>query len=343
MGGRLRGARTMTGSKPLIPEDMLAGWQRVVDLMARSLGVPAGLIMRLAPPEHRVFVTSSGSDNPYHEGMGFVLNSGLYCDRVMADRSLLVVPDATREDEWAENPDIDHGMTFYMGLPLTWPDGSLFGTICVLDRQDNARAVSCRDLMDAFKEVVDGDLKLLIELAERKRVEAALQEAHQFLEVRIAERTRDLTRANADLRRREQELEETNTALKVLIQKIELAKREVEERIVWNVNEQVVPYVEKLKRLTNDDRALAYLSLLEGNIREIASALPGRLSTTFSSLTPTEIEVAKLIIQGRSSKEIADLMSIATSTINFHRDNIRKKVGVKGSNVSLRSYLLSLA
>ncbi len=332
----------MTSKNPTIPKDMLAGWQRVVDLMARAMEVPAGLIMRLSPPEHRVFVTSSGSDNPYSEGLAFQLGSGLYCDRVMADRSLLEVRDALQEEEWAENPDIEHGMTFYMGLPLTWPDGSLFGTICVLDRQDNPRAVSCRDLLAAFREVVDGDLKLLIELAERRRVEVALQEAHDLLETRIEERTRALTKANADLRRREQELEETNTALKVLIEKIELAKQEVEERIVWNVNEQIVPYLEKVKRLTSDARTTAYLAILEANIHEIASAFPARLSTAFQSLTPTEIEVAKLIIQGRSSKEIADLMSIATSTINFHRDNIRKKVGVKGSNVSLRSYLISL-
>ncbi len=333
----------MEDSKPAIPESMLAGWQRVVDVLADAMEVPAGLIMRLAPPQHQVFVTSAGSANPYRLGMGFTLNSGLYCDRVMADRDLLIVPEAMQDPEWNANPDIEHGMTFYMGFPLTWPDGSLFGTICVLDRQNNSHAVSCCDLLNAFKEVVNGDLKLLVELFERRRVEQALQEAHDLLETRIAERTRELTKANGDLRRREEELEETNTALKVLIQKIELAKQEVEERIVWNVNEQIVPYVEKVKRLTEDERALAHLAVLEANIRDIAAAFPNRLSSTFSSLTPTEIEVAKLIIQGRSSKQIAVLMSIATSTVNFHRNNIRKKVGVKGSSVSLRTYLLSLA
>ena len=334
---------TEAGDKPAIPDAVVAKWQRVVDILARIVGVPAGLIMKAAPPEHHVFVTSATDGNPYDTETSFVLNTGLYCDTVMAERRLLIVRDALEDPLWNENPDLEHGMVFYMGFPLTWPDGSLFGTICVLDRKNNAEALRYTDLLGEFKEVVDGDLKLLVELAERRRVEQELQKAHDELEWRIAERTRELTRANADLRAREAELEETNTALKVLVQQIEQARQETEERILWNMNEQIVPVLEKMKRQAAGEKARADLAFLEAKLKDITAGFPNRLSTTFATLTRTEIEVAQLVLQGKTTKEIAGVLSIATSTIDFHRNNIRKKVGIHRSGVSLRSYLASLS
>ena len=318
----------MDRAKPAIPDAVLAKWQRVVDILARIVEVPAGLIMKVAPPKHHVFVTSAGKGNPYTTDTVFTLNTGLYCDTVMAERSLLIVPNALEDPNWSCNPDLEHGMVFYMGFPLVWPDGSLFGTICVLDRQDNEKAVRYTDLLNELKELVNSDLKLLVELAERERAERALQAAHDELESRIAARTR--------------ELEEANTALKVVIQRIEAAKAETEERILWNINEQIVPYLERIKRLAADAKTQSCLRVLEANLEEITAAFPNRLSTAFSSLTPTELEVAKLVKQGMTSKEIAGLLSIATSTIDFHRNNIRKKVGLNSTSVSLRSYLSTL-
>ena len=110
----------MPCEKPAIPEAVLAKWQRVVDILASIVEVPAGLIMKVMPPKHRVFVTSATPGNPYDTDTAFQLNTGLYCDTVMAERELLVVADALADPAWNRNPDLKHGMTFYMGLPLTW-------------------------------------------------------------------------------------------------------------------------------------------------------------------------------------------------------------------------------
>ena len=319
----------MALSKPAIPDHVVAKWQRVVDILARIVEVPAGLIMKAKPPKHHVFITSLSEGNPYSTDTAFVLNTGLYCDRVMSDRSLLIVPDALSDPEWNRNPDLEHGMVFYMGFPLVWPDGSLFGTICVLDRENNEKAQRYVDLLHQFKEVVEGDLALLVELAERARVEKELEAARDELESRVKART--------------QELEETNTALKVLLHRLEDSKQETEERVLWNINEQIMPFVDKLRRRSRDAKALSYLDQLETNLQDIAGQFPNRLSHAFAKLTPTELEVAKLVHQGKSTKEIADFMSIATSTIDFHRNNIRKKVGISSSRINLRSYLTSLS
>ena len=334
---------------------MLLKWQRIVDILARLLDVPAGLIMQRDPPDHRVFVTSAGPDNPYEVDDSFTLDTGLYCDAVMRDRRLLLVRDAIQDPVWDRNPDLKHGMVFYLGLPIAWPDRSIFGTICVLDIRTNEQAITYTNLLTEFRDVVESDLKYLIEVSERKAAQQKLQRARDDLESRVRIRTRDLATVNeelrnevetrrrveASLRRREAELEEANAALKVLLKRIEDSKADLEEKILTNVNDLVFPYLNRLKRRVNDARARAYVEILEANVSELTSPLSKHLSARYSRLTQTELEVAKLVIQGKTTKMIAEMLSIATSTVDFHRNNIRKKIGIRGAPINLRTYLAS--
>ncbi|MDE2161355.1 MAG: GAF domain-containing protein, partial [Burkholderiales bacterium] len=116
---------------------MLESWQKTVDLMAEVLQVPAGLVMRVWPHEIEVLVRSGNPGNVYHPGERADLDTGLYCETVMDTRRELLVPDARLDPAWSDNPDIKLGMYSYCGLPLTWPDGRIFGTICVLDERGN--------------------------------------------------------------------------------------------------------------------------------------------------------------------------------------------------------------
>ena len=59
-------------------------------------------------------------------------------------------------------------------------------------------------------------------------------------------------------------------------------------------------------------------------------------------LSPQEIEVANMVRRGRSSKEIAEVLGISTSGVDFHRKKLRQKLGLTKSSRNLRSYLLSL-
>ena len=54
-----------------------------------------------------------------------------------------------------------NGMSFYIGYPLKWPDGEVFGTICVLDRRRNKRALLFREGLQEFARVIEADLVLL--------------------------------------------------------------------------------------------------------------------------------------------------------------------------------------
>jgi DNA-binding CsgD family transcriptional regulator len=332
----------VTPQKPAIPDDLLAKWQRIVDLLAGVLDVPAGLVMRAAPPDHLVLVSSASRANPYVPGMAFTLNTGLYCDAVMDNRAKLLVRDAAREPRWQDNPDLVHGMTFYLGYPLSWPDGAIFGTICVLDGRDNDQAIRYGELLGEFSRVIDGDLALLVEMSERKRLLGELERAREELEARVVTRTIELTNANGRLKERESQLEEMNVALRVLLNQVEKSKAEVEEQVVRNINELVLPHLDKLRRKARNEETATYAALIEQNIRAITTPLAKRLSNEFASLTPTEVEIAQLVMQGKSTKEIALALSRAPSTIDFHRNNIRRKLGIDSRNLNLRDYLSSL-
>lgn len=150
-----------------ISEAFLTKWQKTLDVMTAVIDVPAGLIMRVHATEIEVFVASSG-ESPYKKGAREKLNSGLYCETVIKKRSPLLVPNALKDPEWDHNPDIKLKMISYLGYPLQWPNGSVFGTICVLDRKANPYSEKVEKLLDQFKELINSDLALIQAQAEIK-------------------------------------------------------------------------------------------------------------------------------------------------------------------------------
>ena len=50
---------------------------------------------------------------------------------------------------------------------------------------------------------------------------------------------------------------------------------------------------------------------------------------TLSSLTPREFEILRLVVAGYTNKAIAAEICISEKTVEFHLDNIYKKIGVR--------------
>jgi PAS domain S-box-containing protein len=138
------------------------------------------------------------------------------------------------------------------------------------------------------------------------------------------------------------DLQDLNTALKVLLERRERDKTDLEQTVTNNINEIVMPYLEMAKKKASDKKMIGYLSILEDNIIEITSSFFRKLSTKYANLTATEIEVANLVKHGKSIKEIADMLNISGKTVEVHRMNIRKKMGIANTKTSLRTHLLSL-
>ena len=142
-----------------VPAEVMRKWQEIVDLLADILNVPSALIMRVEPPNIKVFVSSESKGNPYEPDEVACLNTGLYCETVMNTRRPLMVPDALEDEAWKSNPDIKLGMISYLGVPVSWPDGEIFGTICVLDRKSNGYSELYLRLLLQWRDVLQADLR----------------------------------------------------------------------------------------------------------------------------------------------------------------------------------------
>ena len=139
-----------------------------------------------------------------------------------------------------------------------------------------------------------------------------------------------------------QKLKEANTALKVLLRKRESDQREMESTVLDSIRHLVTPVLQRLSSQTLPERSKNLLNSLENRLAEITEPLYKRLSAIESILTPQEIEVATLIREGRSSKEIAKQLYLSITTVNFHRRNLRKKLKLRNTGTNLRSFLIGL-
>ena len=152
-----------------------------------------------------------------------------------------------------------------------------------------------------------------------------------------------LKKREEELSQRSAELEEANTALRVLLKRRMEDQKNLEARLQQNINELVIPYIRELENNSLNQRGKSYLNLLESNVKDIASPFLNSISAGYKNLTPTEIQVATMVREGMMSKNIAELLGVAVGTVDTHRNNIRKKLGLKKGKINLRSYLLSIS
>lgn len=180
-----------------------------------------------------------------------------------------------------------------------------------------------------------GALASVMDISERKQAEAELKQAHDKLEQRVKERTNEL-----EIQKKS--LEDVNTALNVMLKKRDEDKLILEERVLFNVKELIEPLIENLKKSGLDENQTDYVNTLDTFLAEIVSPFSQTLHTKFLNLTLSEIRVANLIKEGKTTKEIAGLLDSTPRAITFHRQNLRKKLGLGNRKANLGSYLLSL-
>jgi len=149
-----------------------------------------------------------------------------------------------------------------------------------------------------------------------------------------------LIKREAELKENSRSLGELNTTLRVLLRKRDENKAELGKSILSQAKENLLPYVEKLKQTLNDERQKTLLGIIESNMTDVISQLPRRLIS--KNLTPSELLVANLIKLGKTSKEIATVLNLSVKTIDTHRRNIRKKIGLRSKKQSLRIHIQSL-
>jgi len=146
----------------------------------------------------------------------------------------------------------------------------------------------------------------------------------------------------AELNIKTQNLKEVNTALKSLLKKRDTDRMELEEKVLFNVKEMISPYINKLRESELNEKQGIYLTILESNVKDIISPFSPKLTSRHFKFTKSELQIAKLVRMGITSKEIAELMGLSRRTIESHRDRIRKKIGLDSRRRNLRTFLMSI-
>jgi PAS domain S-box-containing protein len=155
-----------------------------------------------------------------------------------------------------------------------------------------------------------------------------------LLELRVRQRTKEIENKT-------QSLEEVNTALRVLLKKREEDKTLLEERMLVNIRELVIPYIEKMRESELDERQKGCLDIMESTLHDIVSPFLHRMSLEFRNLTPSEIQVANMVKFGKTTKEIAGILNLSEKTVEFYRKSIRRKIGITNQSINLRTFLSS--
>lgn len=158
----------------------------------------------------------------------------------------------------------------------------------------------------------------------------------------LKETENTLRKREAQLKTKRDNLEEVNAALKVLLQKREEDKIELEDNVMSSVAKLIKPYFEKIKKTDLNEQQRAFLSIMESNFNEITSPFARKMSMKYLNLTTAELQIANMIKQGHITKKIAKLRRISPRTVDTHRKNIRRKLGLENKKANLRSHLLSL-
>jgi PAS domain S-box-containing protein len=194
----------------------------------------------------------------------------------------------------------------------------------------------------------------IVDVTERKRTEEELKKYRDHLQELVEERTCQLAKVNEELRRdvekrkqlemaleiKSRDLEEVNTALKVLLKQREDEKRELEEKISSNIKELMLRYIGMLRETGLEPNQRLLIDIIERNLNDFLSPFCRRIASF--GFTPKEMEVILLTREGKTAKQMAQFFNITTDAISRHRYHIRKKLGLNKRRHNLRSYLLSL-
>ena len=320
---RLRGLKMTSTTKPQIPLKLLKKWQYIVDLLSQLSETPTVLITQASTTKIELLVCSSNLNNPFRTISYNQRCADSYCDSVIRKQKSLLVTNATKTKRWMHAPKVEQGMTFYLGYPLLWPDSVPFGTICVMDLSSDNRAIENQHLIKELQQLINHDLTLLKTLNDYDQGQQGLQQ--------------QLSSLTTSLNSKNTYLDEAHTALKVLLRQQENERKCLQQEAYQELGHLLEPF---LLNLEEDD-----LSKKQKNsISEMRQLLqlnqqPSSISNTlFSSIEQT---VIGYIQANKSSKEIAEAMHIAKKTVDFHRQNIRKKLNLQNEPVNLNSFLKS--
>ncbi len=148
-----------------------------------------------------------------------------------------------------------------------------------------------------------------------------------------------LKKAFQEIEKKKQEIEEANIALRVMLDQHTKTRETIEEHISVRLKTLVTPYLNLLRQSAGSEKQAETINIITAHIDSIAGSFSQKSKEILLGLSPREALVADLVRQGKTSKDIAGILSISVRTVETYRNNLRKKLGINKQKISLRTYL----
>lgn len=166
-----------------IPKSILSKWQRLIDALAKLMDVPVALVMKYEYPYLKAFISSNTEENPippnYEEEI-----FGTYCEETIGSKEIHEVQNALKHPQYKNKPGLkENNLVSYLGFPLEWPTGEIFGTICVMDKEERQFTVDQKNLMREMKVAVDAHLELIFKNELLKNAHEKIKEQRDNLQL----------------------------------------------------------------------------------------------------------------------------------------------------------------
>jgi PAS domain S-box-containing protein len=140
----------------------------------------------------------------------------------------------------------------------------------------------------------------------------------------------------------ESQLKLSRESTREMLSLIEREKKNIAENIQDNLGLVLLPLLDQL-RISATDQQLEILDLIVERIGQIGRemGIGPRVGPLGGNLTKRQILICEMIRDGMTSKEIASVLNCSPSTINNHRNIIRKKLKLSGESTNLQAFLNS--
>jgi len=165
----------------LIENEVIEKWQEILDLAVKLFDAPNALIMRLHEDDLEVFAKSNNTENIFTRYNRADIGVGHYCETVIGKDERLIVQNALKDPLWHDNPDLKADLVNYVGLPLKWPTGEMFGTMCILHHKEKTYSDHQLELFDALRSTIEKDLTLLDSNVNLNRTLKDLEKTYDLL------------------------------------------------------------------------------------------------------------------------------------------------------------------
>jgi PAS domain S-box-containing protein len=151
----------------------------------------------------------------------------------------------------------------------------------------------------------------------------------------------ELERSQVSLHEQAQALEERNVALRVILEQRGRDRADLEHTIVQNVQTMVEPSIARLLARLGDTPERTQLEMIQQSIREITQSERriGSVALESSQFTPREMQILDMIRLGKTNDEVAAALYVSPAAVAYHRQNIRRKLGLIGKRARLQTYL----